>query len=105
MAEGAEAGDFVHASEFSLPAATATIIPAARMEAMPRFSVDEKPPPIDMLATHLLDANGMMHSSGFAGFAKTNGRERRFLKNHFGPARPVTCRASLDDLVDARKDA
>jgi hypothetical protein len=66
MAEGAEAGDFVHASEFSLPAATATIIPAARMEAMPRFSVDEKPPPIDMLATHLLDADGMMHSSGFA---------------------------------------
>ena len=57
MAEGAEAGDVLHASEFSLPAATATIIPAARMEAMPRFSEDEKPPPIDMLATHLLDAN------------------------------------------------
>jgi hypothetical protein len=57
MAEGAEAGDVLHASEFSLPAATATIIPAARIEAMPRFIEDEKPPPIDILATHLLDAN------------------------------------------------
>jgi len=53
MAEGAEAGDVLHASEFSLPAATATIIPAARMEAMPRFIEDENPPPIDILATHL----------------------------------------------------
>jgi hypothetical protein len=41
IAAGAEAGDVLHASAFSLPAATATTTPAARSEAMPWFTEDE----------------------------------------------------------------
>jgi hypothetical protein len=51
MAVRSEAGETLHASWFSLPAATVVGIPAARKLAIARLRDDEKPPPRDMLAT------------------------------------------------------
>jgi len=53
IAVGSDAGEELHASLFSLPAATAVMIPALRIDASPALSEADLLPPIDMLATHL----------------------------------------------------